>query len=212
MDELLTKLENKVKQALERIEELESQNARLKEENDSLAEAKERLQEELEKKEGEVGVIAELRVRLEAAEAKQELARRRIEAVIAELDEILAQGAEDHGEPVEAEADPSDEEEGPVPPGVEFPVEVEEPPDSGEDESEEPSGDTFEEEPEEPSEDTFPLLDFEEGGNASPGESGPLPEGNGEESDSGPFAMDSPADGEEYQEKDDDKDPFGGSF
>jgi seryl-tRNA synthetase len=200
VDELLTKLENKVKQALERIEELETQNARLKEENESLAEAKERLQEELEKKEGEVGEIAELRVRLEAAEAKQELARRRIEAIIAELDEILARDGEDPGEPVEAEADPSDEEEGPVPPVIAFPVVVEQPPDSGE------------EEPAEPSEDTFPLLDFEEGVNASPGESGPLPEENGEESDSGPFEMDSPADGDEYQEKDDDKDPFGGSF
>jgi len=207
VDELLTKLEDKVKQALERIEELESQNASLKEENESLAEAKERLQEELEEKEGEVGVIAELRVRLEASEAKQELARRRIEAVIAELDEILAQSTEEPGEPVEVETDPSDEEEErPVPPVPAFPVEVEEPLDSGE------------EEPEEPSEDTFPLLDFEEGVSASPGESGPLPEENddfsdgAEETDSGPSDMDSPGDGEEYQEKDDDKDPFGGSF
>jgi seryl-tRNA synthetase len=206
VDELLTKLENKVKQALERIAELESQNTRLKEENESLVEARERLQEELEEKEGEVGVIAELRVRLEAAEAKQELARRRIEAIIAELDEILAQGAEDPGEPVEAEVDPSDEEEGPVPPGVAFPVEVEEPPD------------TAEEEPEDLSEDTFPLLDFEEGGNTSPGESGPLPEGgddfadDGEEPDSGPFGADGPTDGDDYREKDEDKDPFGGSF
>jgi FtsZ-binding cell division protein ZapB len=206
VEELLTKLEARVKQALERIEELESDNARLKAENDSLTETNLRLQGELEHKEEEVTVIAELRARLEASEAKQELARRRIEAIIAELDEILAQGAEAPEEPVEVETNPSDEEERPVPPGIAFPEEAEG--------SEEIGG----EEAEEPTEDTFPLLDFEEGEEPPPDESEPFPGEGGafpdteEESDSESLDADDLASGEDDQEKDDDKDPFGGSF
>jgi FtsZ-binding cell division protein ZapB len=200
VEELLVKLEAKVKQALERIEELESENARLREENDSLTETQERLREELEQKQGEVAVIAELRARLEASEAKQELARRRIEAIIAELDEILTQEGESSPEPAEAEADPPGEEERTLPPGAAFPFETETPVDSGE---EEPP-DSGEEEPGEPSDDTFPLLDFDEGGEPPAGESGGFTESGGEP------VSDPPETDDPTAEEESDKDPFGG--
>ncbi|MCX7022699.1 MAG: hypothetical protein NTW26_10595 [bacterium] len=206
VEELLVKLEARVKQALERIEELEFQNARLKDENDSLVETNNRLQEELEEKAGVVAVIAELRARLEASEAKQELARRRIEAIITDLDEILAQGSEAPGEPIKAETDPPDEEKRPVPPGIAYPVEVPKPQIAAE------------EVPEETFEDTFPLLDFDEGGEKHPDESKSLPKHNndfpdaGEKSGSTPLGVDGLTTGEDDFEKDDDKDPFGGSF
>jgi seryl-tRNA synthetase len=208
VEELLTKLENKVKQALEKIEELESQNARLKEENDSLVETNLRLQGELEEKEGEVGAVAELRARLEASEAKQELARRRIETIITELDEILSQGAEVSEETTGVETEPYVEEEKPVPPGISLPVEVDESSADGEGEPEETTSE----------EETFPLLDLDDGEERPSDEPEPLPEENegfteeGEEPDYTPHVEDEPAAGEADLERDEDKDPFGGSF
>jgi len=193
VEELLVKLEARVKQALERIEELESQNVRLKEANDSLTETNESLREELEQKEEEVSVIVELRTRLAASESKQELARRRIEAIIAELDEILTVDGETPREPVETGADSSEEVERTVPPGIAFPFEIQEPVNAGE------------EEPDELAADTFPLLDFDEVGEL-PAEENDGFNDSGEESGPNPLGVD----GLTAEEDDLDKDPFGG--
>ncbi len=216
MEDLLNKLENRVKQALERIDELESENKLLQEENESLAEENHRLKEELEQRNGEVTEMGELRARLEAAETKQELARHRIESIIALLDTILEQHEEETPVLEEHEPASTDEEEQVVPPGIALPIE--------EEEEEVENDELGDEEVSEANGDTFPLLNFHEEVESSPDTIEEEPPGEpplDEESDSPTVEPPEPSGPKPLgidsliveEEKDNtDQDPFGGSF
>lgn len=108
MEELLNKLQSRVRTAIERIEELTRSNDDLLRLNRSLAEDNELLNSELEDKAAELAEVEELKGKLAAAEERRRAAADKLGEIIAELDAILELPPETDNDDI-AEAPPTDD-------------------------------------------------------------------------------------------------------
>jgi len=108
VEELLNKLQSRVRTAIERIEELKRSNDDLLRLNRSLAEDNELLNSELEDKAAELAGVEELQAKLAAAEERRRAAADKLGEIIAELDAILELPPETDNDDI-AEAPPTDD-------------------------------------------------------------------------------------------------------